>query len=44
MGFQDFATHFWDELLSQNVTHINDLSFLGDAQVTLGIMSSCVAH
>jgi hypothetical protein len=26
------------------VTHINDLSFLGDAQVTLGIMSSCVAH
>jgi len=23
MGFQDFATHFFDEVLSQNVVHID---------------------
>jgi hypothetical protein len=44
VGFQDFVTHFLDEVLFQNVVHINDLLFLGDTQVTLGILSSCVAH
>jgi hypothetical protein len=42
MSSQDFATHFLDEALSQNVAHIDDLPFLGDAQVVLGISSSCV--
>jgi hypothetical protein len=42
VSFQDFATHFLDEILSQDVVHIDDLFFLGDAQVTLGILSSCV--
>ncbi len=40
MGSQDFATHFLDEVLSQDVAHINDLFFLGDVQVALGILSS----
>jgi hypothetical protein len=31
MGFQDFVTHFLDEALSQDMVHINDLLFLGDA-------------
>jgi hypothetical protein len=43
MGSQDFAMHFLDEVLSQNVVHIDDLPLLGDAQVALGILSSCVA-
>ncbi len=34
--------HFFDEVSSQNVTHIDDLSFLGNAQITLGILLSCV--
>jgi hypothetical protein len=42
-SFQDFATHFLDENLSHDVAHIDDLSLLGDAQVALGILSSCVA-
>jgi hypothetical protein len=29
MGFYDFATHFWDEILFQDMAHINDL-LLGD--------------
>jgi hypothetical protein len=44
MGFQDFATHFLDEVLFQDMAHINNLSFLGDTQVTLGILSSCVVQ
>jgi len=40
MGFQDFATHFLDEVLFQDVAHINDLFLLGDVQVALGILSS----
>jgi len=44
MGSQDFAMHFLDEVLFQDVAHIDDLPFLGDAQVALGILSSCVAH
>jgi hypothetical protein len=43
VGFQDFAMHFLDEVLSQDVVHINDLPLLGNAQITLGILSSCVA-
>ncbi len=30
IGFQDFITHFLDEVLSLNVAHINDLPLLGD--------------
>ncbi len=44
MGFQDFATHLLYEVLSQDVAHINDLLLMGDAQVALGILSSCVAR
>ncbi len=42
MGFQDFAMHFWDEALFQDMVHIDDLLPLRDAQVVLGILSSCV--
>jgi hypothetical protein len=42
MGSQDFAMHFFDETLSQDVAHINDLPFLGDAHVALGILFSCI--
>jgi hypothetical protein len=28
MGSQDFVIHFLDEVLSQGVAHINDLSLL----------------
>ncbi len=31
MGSWDFAMHFLDEVLSQDVTHIDDLPFLGNA-------------
>jgi hypothetical protein len=41
---QDFAVHILDEILSQEVTHIDDLLFLGDTHVALGILSSCVVH
>jgi hypothetical protein len=34
--------HFLDEVLFQDLAHINDLHFLGDTHVALGIMSSCV--
>ncbi len=44
MGFQDFAMHFLDEALFQDVMHIIDLFLLGDAHVALGILSSCVTH
>jgi len=44
MGSQDFATHFLDEVLSQDVVHIDEINLLGNTQVTLGIWSSCVAH
>jgi hypothetical protein len=42
MGFQEFVTHFLDEALFQNMAHINDLPFLRDTQVVLGILFSCV--
>jgi hypothetical protein len=44
VGFHDFAMHFLDEVLFQDVVRINDFIRLGDAQVVLGILSSCVAH
>jgi hypothetical protein len=31
MGSQDFAIHFLDEALFQEVVHIDDLLFLGGA-------------
>jgi len=31
MGLQDFATHFSDEILSEDVAHIDDLPLLGTA-------------
>jgi hypothetical protein len=36
VGSHDFIT-FLDEALSQNMAHIDDLPFLVDTQVTLGI-------
>jgi hypothetical protein len=44
MGFQNFATHFLDEVLSQDMAHIDDLPLLGDTQAALGILFSCVTH
>jgi hypothetical protein len=44
MGFQDFAMHFLVKVLFHDMAHINDPSVLGDTQVILGILSSCVAH
>jgi hypothetical protein len=36
--------YFLDEALSQDMVHINDLPLLGDAQVALCILFSCVVH
>jgi hypothetical protein len=36
--------HFLDEALSQDVMHIDNFPFLGDAHVDLGILSSCVTY
>jgi hypothetical protein len=44
MSFQDFATHFLDEALFQDVVHIDDLLLLGDTHIALGILTSCVTH
>ncbi len=41
-GFLRHCHTFLDETLSQNVAHINDLILLGNTQVVLGILSSCV--
>jgi len=41
-GFSRLVTHFLDGVLFQDVAHIDDLPFLGNSQVTLGILSSCV--
>jgi hypothetical protein len=43
VGSQDFAMYFWDEVLSQDMAHIDDLPLMGDTHVTVGILSSCVA-
>jgi hypothetical protein len=42
MGFQDFVTHFLDEVLSLDVVHIDDHLLLRNAHVALGILSLCV--
>jgi hypothetical protein len=39
---QDFVMHILDEVFSQDMVHIDDLPLLGDAQVALGILFSCV--
>jgi hypothetical protein len=44
MGCEDFIMHSLDEFLFQNMAHINDIPFLGNAQVVLGSLSSCVIH
>lgn len=44
VGFKDFVTHFLDESLFQDMAHINYLPILGNAQVPLGSLSSCVIH
>jgi len=44
VGLQDFATHFLDEALFQDVAYIDYFLILGDALVTLGILTSCVIH
>jgi hypothetical protein len=44
VGFQDFAMHFLDGALSQDVAHINDPPFLKDTHVVLDILSSCIGH
>jgi len=36
--------HFLDEALFQNLSHINDIPLLGNAQVALSILSSYVVH
>jgi len=44
MDSHDFAMHFLDEALSKDVTHNDDFPLLGNIEVDLGILSSCVAH
>jgi hypothetical protein len=44
VGFEDIAMEFFYEPLSQDVAHIDDLLFIRDTQVDLGIFSSCVAR
>jgi hypothetical protein len=41
-GFSRLVTYFLDGALFQDVAHIDNLPFLGNSQVTLGILSSCV--
>ncbi len=33
LGFHDFTMHFLDEVLFQDMTHIDDIFFLGDPKV-----------
>jgi len=42
-GSQDFATHFLDEVLFQDMARIDDLPFLRNVLVALGILFSCIA-
>jgi hypothetical protein len=44
MGSKDFVTYFLNEYLFQNMAHINDLPLLGNAQVALGSLFSCVVR
>jgi len=45
-GFsQNFATHFLDEVLFQDMVHIDNLPLLGNNQIVLNILFSCeVCH
>ncbi len=38
VGFQDFVMHLLDEVLFQDLVHINDFLFLGNTQVALNIL------
>jgi hypothetical protein len=42
MGSWDFAMYFLDEVLSQDMTHINNLPLLRGAHIALSSLSSCV--
>jgi hypothetical protein len=44
MGSQNFAMHFLDDILFYDMVHIIYHVLLGDSQVALGILLSCVAH
>jgi hypothetical protein len=44
MGSHDFATHFLDEVLFQDMPHIDDLPLLGNVEVPFGILFLCVVH
>jgi hypothetical protein len=44
VGLKNFATHFLDEVLFQDMAHIDDFPLLGNAHVVLGILFSCVVH
>jgi hypothetical protein len=44
MGSHDFTMHFLDEVLFQDMVHIDDFFFLGNPKVALGILFSCVVH
>jgi len=43
VGSQNSTIHFLDEVLFQDMVHIDDLPLLGNAHVVLGILFSCVA-
>ncbi len=43
-GLLGFCHIFLDKALFQYVIHIDDFLMLGDIQVVLGILCSCVAH
>jgi hypothetical protein len=42
VGFQNFVMHFLDEVLSQDMAHIDDLLRERNAHVALGILFLCV--
>jgi len=44
MGSQDYATHFLDLALFQNMVHIDDILLIGDTQVVMGILFSSITH
>ncbi len=44
MDSHDFAMHFLDEPLSKDVTHNDDFPLLGNTEIDLGVLSSCVAR
>jgi hypothetical protein len=44
MGSEDFVTHFLNEVLFQDVVHIDDIIILRNTQIALGILFSCVTN